>query len=223
MSDHDSDSFIREVSEEVRRDRMFRLWKKWGPYAIAAIVAVIAGTAAWNWWEHRQREAARELGGEFLEAEIASPEQQQQLIERAGGPAETLARLRLAAAYAESGDRREAARLYRKVAASEGLARVYADLARLQAIRLGLPNMDPAEAVSELDPLAAEGAPYRLLALELRAAARLNAGQTDAAHEDLRAILDSPDATRELIERAAALLVASGGELPGQGEQGGES
>lgn len=219
----DSDSFIREVSEEVRRDRMFRLWKKYGPYAIAAIVAVIAGTAAWNWWQHQQREQARQLGGAFLNAELANPEQQQQLVERADGPAETLARLRLAAATAESGDREEAARLYREVAGTEGLAPVYADLARLQAIRLALPSMDPAQAISELEPLAAEGAPYRLLALELRAAARLNAGETDAAHADLRAILDSPDATRESIERAAALLVASGGELPTQGEQGGES
>ena len=223
MSQSDSDSFFREVSEEVRRDRMFRLWKKYGPYAIAAIVAVIAGTAALNWWQHQQRQAARELGGVFLSTDIADPEQQRQLIERADGQAETLARLRLAAATAESGDRQEAARLYREVANAGGLAPAYADLARLQAIRLALPDMDPAEAVSELEPLTAEGAPYRLLALELRAVAQLNAGQTEAAHADLRTILESSNATRELIERAAALLVASGGELPEQGATGGES
>ena len=223
MSDRETDSFIREVSEEVRRDRMFRLWKKYGPYVIAAIVAVIAGTAAWNWWQHQERQAARELGATFLEADIATVEDQQRLLERTEGRAETLARFRLAAATALNGDRDEAARLYRELAGTEGLARAYADLARLQAIRLALPAMDPAEAVSELGPLAAEGAPYRLLALELRAAARLNAGDTEAAHEDLRAILESPDATRDLIERAAALMVASGGELPSGGPTRGES
>lgn len=223
MSDRDTDSFIREVSEEVRRDRMFRLWKRYGPYVIAAIVAVVAGTAGLNWWQHQQREAARQLGGAFLAADIAVPDEQRELVERADGPAKILARLRLAAATAESGDREEAARLYREVAGTAGLAPAYADLARLQEIRLALPSMDPAEAISALEPLTAEGAPYRLLALELRAVARLNAGETEAAHADLVAILESPDATRGLFERAAALLVASGGELPGSGPKGGES
>lgn len=214
----DSDSFIREVSEEVRRDRMFRLWKKYGPWAIAAIVLIIAGTAALNWWQHRQHEAARELGGVFLNTDIASVEDQQGLLERVNGPAEVIARLRLAGAHAGSGRPEEAAALYREVASTPGLSPVYADLARLQAIRLRLATMQPSEAVSELDPLAAEGAPYRLLALELRAVARLNSGDMQAAHADLQAVLESPEATRDLIERAAALLVASGGELPSGGE-----
>lgn len=219
----DSDSFIHEVTEEVRRDRMFRLWKKYGPWVIALIVLIIAGTAAWNWWIQREREAARELGGAFLETDIASVEDQQRLLERAEGPAEVIARLRLAAAQAESGNAEEAAALYREVAATEGLAAAYADFARLQAVRLGLASMTASEAISALDPLAAEGAPYRLLALELRAVAKLNAGDTEGAHADLRAILESPEATRDLAERAAALMVASGGELPQRGDSRGES
>ena len=210
----DADSFMREVTEEVRRDRMFRMWKRYGPFVIAAIVLIIAGTAAWTWWQQQEREAARALGGEFLEAEIASVEAQQELLQRAEGDAAVIARLRLAAAHAESGNNEEAARIYREVAASEGLGRAYADLAQLQAIRLALPTMDPEQAVSELEPLAAEGAPYRLLALELRAIARLNAGDTEGAHADLTTIVQSPDATRDSIDRAGALLVASGGEMP---------
>ena len=219
----DSDSFIREVSEEVRRDRMFRLWKKYGPWAIAAIVLVIAGTAALNWWQHQERQAARELGGTFLNTSITSVEDQQQLLADVDGPAKPIARLRLAAAHAESGNADEAARIYREVASASGLGPVYTDLARLQAVRLALPEIDPAEAVSQLDPLAAPGAPYRILALELRAVAHLKAGDVEAAHADLRAILESPEATRESIERAAALMVASGGELPSRANARGES
>lgn len=218
----DSDSFIHEVTEEVRRDRMFRLWKKYAPHVIGLIVLVIAGTAALNWWQHRQREAARELGGVFLSTDIASVADQERLVAEVEGPAGVIARLRLAAAHAESGNAEEAARLYAEVAATPGLAPAYADLAALQAVRLGLAGMEPAEAIARLDPLAAEGAPYRLLALELRAAAKLNAGDAKAAHADLLAILESPEATRDLIDRAAALLLASGGELP-SGPSRGES
>ena len=38
----DSDSFISEVSEEVRRDRMFALWRKYGPFLIGAIALIVA-------------------------------------------------------------------------------------------------------------------------------------------------------------------------------------
>jgi hypothetical protein len=214
---------MREVTEEVRRDRMFRMWKKYGPYVISLIVLIIAGTAGWTWWQQQQREAARELGGQFLEAEIASVEAQQQLLERTEGEAAVIARLRLAAAHAEAGNNEEAARVYGEVAAVEGLAPVYTDLARLQAIRLELPTMDPAQAVSELDALTAEGAPYRLLALELRAIAKLNAGDTEGAHADLTTIIQSADATRDSIDRAGALLVASGGEMPSARLMRGES
>jgi hypothetical protein len=39
----ETDSFIQEVTEEVRHDRMFRLWKKYGPYAVA-------GPMRWPGW-----------------------------------------------------------------------------------------------------------------------------------------------------------------------------
>ncbi len=219
----DADSFMREVTEEVRRDRMFRLWKKYGPYVITLIVLIIAGTAGWTWWQQQEREAARALGGQFLEADIASVEAQQQLVERAEGDTAAIARLRLAAAHAESGNAEEAVRIYREVAAAEGLDRAYTDLARLQAVRLALPAMDPEQAISELDGLAAEGAPFRLLALELRSIAKLNAGDTEGAHADLTTIIQSDDATRDSVDRAGALLVASGGEMPSARLMRGES
>ena len=210
----ETDSFIQEVTEEVRQDRMFRLWKKYGPYAVAGVVAFVAVSAGWSWMKYREVQQARETGGAFLASDIASVEDQEILIGSVDGPAAVIARLRLAAAKAEAGDAQAAAALYREVAGEAGLDRAYADLARLQAVRVGVAAMDPAEAVAELDPLTAEGAPYRVLALELRAMVRLNAGDAEAAHADLTAIIGDPQATRESSQRALALLLSSGGELP---------
>ncbi|MFQ5565051.1 MAG: tetratricopeptide repeat protein [Paracoccaceae bacterium] len=210
----DTDSFIQEVTEEVRQDRMFRLWKKYGPYAVAAVVAVIAVSAGLNWMKHREIQQARETGGAFLATDIASVEDQEALIGSVDGPAAVIARLRLAAAKAEAGETAAAADLYREVAGEPGLDPAYADLARLQAVRISAASMDPAAALAELDPLTAEGAPYRVLALELRAMIRLNSGDVAGAHDDLTAIIGDPAATRESSERAIALLLSSGGELP---------
>ena len=210
----ETDSFIKEVTDEVRKDRMFRRWKKYGPYAVAGVVAVVAVSAGLNWMKHREVQQARNTGGAFLASDIASVADQQVLIGSVEGPAAVLARLRLAAATAEAGDGQAAAALYRQVAGEAGLHRAYADLARLQAVRVGVAAMDSAEAIAELDALSAEGAPYRLLAMELRAMVRLNAGDAAAAHADLAAIIGDPQVTRESSQRAAALLLSSGGELP---------
>ena len=210
----ETDSFIQEVTEEVRHDRMFRLWKKYGPYAVAGVVAVVAVSAGLSWMKHRKIEQARETGGAFLASDIASVEDQEVLIGSVDGPATVIARLRLAAAQASTGDTGAAAALYREIAGEDGLDPAYADLARLQAVRVGAASMDPAEAVAELGPLTTEDAPYRLLALELRAMIRLNAGDAEAAYADLNAIIGDPQATRKSSERAVALLLSSGGDLP---------
>ncbi len=214
----ETDSFIQEVTEEVRQDRMFRLWKKYGPYAVAGVVAVVAVSAGLNWMKHRDIQQARETGGAFLASDIASVEDQRVLLGSVDGPAAMLARLRLAAATAEAGDLQAAAALYREVAGEADLDPAYADLARLQAVRVNVAAMDSAQAIAELDPLAAEGAPYRVLALELRAMVRLNSGDLEAAHSDLVTIIGDPEATSESSRRALAILVSSGGEPP-TGEQ----
>ena len=43
------DSFIEEVTEEVRRDRLFRLFRKYGWIGIVLVVAVVAGTGFNEW------------------------------------------------------------------------------------------------------------------------------------------------------------------------------
>ena len=42
---HETDSFIDEVTEEVRRDRLFALFRRFGWIALAIILIIVAGTA----------------------------------------------------------------------------------------------------------------------------------------------------------------------------------
>lgn len=210
----ETDSFIKEVTEEVRQDRMYRLWRKYGPFAVAGVVAIVAVSAGFNWMKLREVQVARETGGAFLAADITSVDDQETLIGSVDGAAAVVARLRLAGAKAQAGDIEAAVALYREVAGEDGLDPAYADLAGLQAVRVGLATMDPAQAIAELEPLTADGAPYRLLAMELRAMILLNSGDTEAAYADLTAIVGDPQATRTSSERALALLLSSGGERP---------
>lgn len=207
----DSDSFIREVTEEVRQDRMLRHWKRFGPYVLGALALIVAAAAAWSWQQQREREAARAAGAAFLSVASGDVEATARLVETVEGPASLVAQLRHAAALAQDGRRSEAIAAYDRVAAMEAVGPAYADLAALQAARLAAPDLGLEAALARLEPLVGEGAPYRLLALELGAALRLNAGRTEAAHADLNAILADPGRTGGLDARARALLAATGG------------
>ena len=60
---HESDSFITEVSEEVRRDRLYATLRRYR-WLLAAVVLLIVGGAAVNsWYQARQRAAAAAAGG----------------------------------------------------------------------------------------------------------------------------------------------------------------
>ena len=63
-----TDSFIDEVTEEVRRDRLFGVMRRYGWIAVLAILMLVGG-AAWNEWRKAQdRAAAQALGDAVLSA-----------------------------------------------------------------------------------------------------------------------------------------------------------
>ena len=62
------ESFIDEVTEEVRRDRLFAMFRKYGWIGALLVVAIVGG-AAWNEWQKSQAEARAEgFGDAMLEA-----------------------------------------------------------------------------------------------------------------------------------------------------------
>ena len=63
----ETDSFIEEVTEEVRRDKLFALMKKYGWIGIAAILAIV-GSSAWIEWQKAQAVARAEAFGDAIVA-----------------------------------------------------------------------------------------------------------------------------------------------------------
>lgn len=210
MSNTDSDSFIREVTEEVRQDRMFHLWRRYGPFVIGAIVLIVGAAAIWNWLDYRRVLAARETGELFLEADAAEGAKRLALLESIEPPASVLADLRRAAVLASEGETDDATLLYRQTAARADAGPVYAQLATLSAVALDAARGDPATLIGEIAPLTAEDAPFRPLALELRGALRLQAGDVEAARQDFEAAVSAPMATGETRRRVSELIQALG-------------
>ena len=65
-----TDSFIEEVTEEVRRDKLYGLLKRYGWIAAVAVVALVGGTA-WNEYRKGQAEALAQARGDAIEVALS--------------------------------------------------------------------------------------------------------------------------------------------------------
>ncbi len=206
-----SDSFIEEVSEELRRDRLFTAMRRWG-WLAAPIVLCLVGGAAWLEYQRAQDRAAAEGFGDALVAALELPEPEARVTALEAIPTEgpvpgIVLALLAAGEIVQGGDgASDAAERLRAAAQGADIPRRYRDLALLRAEILAPSDADTARLV--LGTLAEPGAPYAALAEEQLALLDLRTGDLDGALERLRGLERSAAATPGLQQRASQLIVA---------------
>ncbi|NNL35893.1 MAG: hypothetical protein HKP35_08755, partial [Silicimonas sp.] len=62
------DSFIDEVTDEVRKDRLYALYRKYGWVAALAVILLVGGAAANEWRKASARTQAEAAGDALLTA-----------------------------------------------------------------------------------------------------------------------------------------------------------
>jgi hypothetical protein len=211
-----NDSFINEVTEEVRRDRLFALFRRYGWIALLVVVALVGG-AAWNEWRKAQERAEAQARGDALLAALESqdPAARGAALEalRSGGPAEPVVAL-LAATQSLSGEGAAAAvASLTALAGDPAVPPLYRDLATLKAAMLGAGEVAPDDRIAALEPLSAPGGAFRPLALEQIALAHAEAGRTAEALAVLTDLFGAADVSVALRERAGQMILALGGSL----------
>lgn len=202
-------NFIREIEEEVRRDRMVKLWERYGHYIIGAavlIVLAVAGYRGWHWYQ--ARESAR--AGERYEQALAlaqSGKQAEAEQELAGlakdAPAgyRMLARMRLAA-EAGKANAAEGVKAYDAIAADASVDPVLRDIARLRAVLLLVDTAPPSEIESRVAPLTGARAAFRNSAKDALALSYYRSGDKAKAGTLYREILADPEVAPALANRA---------------------
>ena len=210
----ETDGFIEEVSEELRRDRLFAAFRKYGWIAVL-VIFVIVGAAAFREFRLAQdRNAAQALGDRILAAlsedEARGRAEALAAIDAEGSSGAVVLMLRAATAI-EASDPAEAAALYAEIAEQGDLPARYRDLAALRRLIILADSQSAQERIVALTPLTAPGAPYRVLAEEQIALAEIENGDTEAAMSRLQALLNDQEATAGLRRRASDVIVALGG------------
>lgn len=218
-----TDSFIDEVNEELKRDRLFGLMRRYGWIAVVAVVAIV-GFAAWNEWNKARNEATAQAFGDAVIAALNNDDltaqrsalaalSDEQADARGAQGRVAIVNLLLAAQSLEGGDRTGALAALETVAADPALPTSYRQLATLKHVMIAGDAMPLDAREAALAPLAAAGQAYRPLALEQLALLRMEAGEPDAALAQFRALLSEPDLTGDLRRRVTQMIVVLGGEV----------
>ncbi len=131
------DSFIEEVTEEVRRDRLFKLFRKYGWIGGLAVIGIVGG-AAWNEWSKSRAEArAQAFGDAIVDAlDTGTPEERRAALGAVPSDGAQTALLELVLSSDSQGDMAENLAALDKVAADTTLSPAYRDLAVLRRVLL---------------------------------------------------------------------------------------
>ena len=210
----DTDSFLQEVSEELRRDRLYRNIRKYGWIAIV-LVFIIVGAATYREYMKSQAETEAELFGTSIidalnETDSADRISKLQEIIAPGHNSKAIVAMLLSAEAIGNEPKTLEMNSLKDVAESLSIDAHYRDLLNFKILLGSAEIMSVEERVKAYNTLSEPGNPYRLLAEEQMALIELELGNTDNAVEKISQILLDAELTSGLRNRATQMLIALG-------------
>ena len=205
----ETDSFIAEVTEDVRRDRLFGLFRRFGWIPAALIVIIVSGTA-YNEWSKSKADKLAQVRGDALLAAIDTVDEAARataLNEIASQGSENIVAQMLAA----GGKDENSINFLNAVIINTDQPEYIRDLAKLKLTMI--PGAQTKEQkLKTLDILSQPGGLYRNAAVEILVAFELELGNPNKAIEFLKSHIQDAEASRAQVQRMAELLVALGSE-----------
>ena len=213
----DTDGFIEEVTEELRRDQMLAKLKRYGWIAVLAVLLLVGGAAYSEYRKAQERAQAEGLGDAILTAlEGAEPSDRVtalQAIDAQHVQTKSVLAMLTASEQLAAQDLEGAVNSLDSVATNNDIPLVYRQIAQFKALTLQADTMAAAQRRSGFEALgAAGGGRLRLLAQEQLALISIQEGDIAAAIETYQGILGDAQVTPDLQQRALQVIVALGGE-----------
>jgi hypothetical protein len=209
-----NDSLLREVEDELRRERLAKLWDTYGIFIVGLVAVLVASVGGYQLWQGRQQTLALEGGALYDNAQQLAIDGKADEASRAfaalaeGGHRgyASLANLQLAGADVKAGKTDEALAKFDKIANDSTADPLLKSFATLQAASLRLGTADLPEMQNRLNALAADGNPWRFNARELLGLAAYKAGDIVAATKEFDRILSEQGAPQGVAQRVRVLM-----------------
>jgi hypothetical protein len=209
------DSFIDEVTEEVRRDRLFAMFRKYGWIGVLAVVAIVGGAAYTEWSKARSEARAQAFGDAVLDAvDLGAPEDRAAALAAVPADGGQAALKELMLATDAGADKAAALAALDAVIADSAQPEVYRDLATLRRVMVAGADQPLADRRAALEAMSAPGRAFRTLAQEQLAYLLIEDGKKDEAIAALTALMQDQEAPAGLRNRAGQMITALGGKVP---------
>ena len=221
-----NETFLREVDENLRRDRLRDFGKQYGGWLAAAVVLFLIASGGFIWWQQHKVQRS-EANVEQL-AEIfknigagtpgSAPQKLDQLSEDGSKSVRATAMFTRAALAIQQNDLKLATAKYREIAADSSLPQPYRDAALIRQTAIEFDSLQPQQVISRLQPLAKPGQPWFGSAGEMTALAMIKQGQKTEAGRLFAALAKDSTVPETIRGRAAQIAgtlgVDASGALP---------
>ena len=199
----ESESFIKEVSEEVKRDILFKTLKKFKWPIIVLIILLVGAVGGYEYYKFDKKVKAQEIG-EFFVSAIENLKNNGQTVteEIDNNLISVLIKLHEAKYFEEKGDIKSATAAYEYIISKHGENKFFNHYSKFH-----LYLMDPAENLSDkkkidiLDELSGPDGPLKLLALEQKLYLYVKISDLDNIMSHVKLILSDPSIMPEQVSR----------------------
>jgi hypothetical protein len=209
------DSFIDEVNEAVRRDRLFAIFRRYG-WIGGLVILLIVGGAAWTeWTKAREQARAQAFGDALLDAiDLGSPQDRLSALRAIPASGGQVAIRDFLIASAAADDKTAALAALDRLAADPNVPQVYRDLAVLKKVLVAGKDMTVADRQAALAAIDVPGRPLRVLAEEQLAYLKLEEGKPAEALALLQTLYQDQEVPAAMVDRLGQAILALGGTLP---------
>ncbi|MEZ6023311.1 MAG: tetratricopeptide repeat protein [Hyphomonadaceae bacterium] len=213
---NETDSFVQEVDEGLRQDRVLAFFKQYGIWIGVAVGVLLLGLGAWQGWQAYRTNTARAHAEEYAQAQELAQEgnldEAMTAFERLEGEGpgvyRAMATMERAAVLQQQGDLEGALAAFDE-AAERADDPILRDTARLRAAYIAAETQDFPALRTRLEPLTESDSRLSYLARELLAVEAWEAGEMDLARstfENLQLAFDAPQAVQQRAARALAVI-----------------
>lgn len=213
---NESDSFINEVDESLRQDRIVSFFKNNAVIIAAGLFGIVVAVGGWQAYQHYRLEGARSHAEEYSEAQrqfqennLADAKASFETLSTEGpGVYRAMAMMERAAILEQEGDLAGAVAGF-DAAAEAASDPIMRDTARLRAAYIAADTQDFPALRTRLQPLVESDSRLSYLARELLAIEAWEAGEIDLARttlENLQLAFEAPQAVQERARVALAVI-----------------
>ena len=210
----DTDSFIEEVSEEVRRDRLYNFFRKYAWVGVLVVLTIVGGTAFLEYKKVTAKSKAEKVGSAVMKALEGSDEKERAAllanIESSNPEVKSIVAMLKAAEETALQNYAAASKSLKTISKDSSIGQIYRDIAEFKFLLLSHDRVEDALLLTGFEKLASPGNPFRLLAEEQIAIIKLKNRENDAAVAKLRSILEDAELTDTIRQRVTQLLISLG-------------